>query len=139
MEGRPWSLFQIFVVRCESTNDRGCFDGNRIWAVFLPLLLVLGAAHAQPGRVMYVYTAPQGTPLAEADANGNITATFDYGAYCGQALGSSPAGPGYTGHVNDPDTGFVYMHALLRPLCWAVPFARSGGSKGRVQRLRLRR
>ncbi len=26
-------------------------------------------------------------------------------------LGSPKAGPGYTGHVNDPDTGFVYMQA----------------------------
>ncbi len=68
------------------------------WLV-LPLLLVLGIAHAQSGKVTYVYTDPQGTPLAEADANGNITATFDYKPYGSQALGSPPAGPGYTGHV----------------------------------------
>lgn len=80
------------------------------WFV-LPLLLVLGIAHAQSGKVTYVYTDPQGTPLAEADANGNITATFDYKPYGSQALGSPPAGPGYTGHVNDPDTGLVYMQA----------------------------
>jgi RHS repeat-associated protein len=77
----------------------------------LPLLLLLGVAHAQPGKVTYVYTDPQGTPLAEADANGNITATFDYKPYGSQALGSQPAGPGYTGHVNDADTGLVYMQA----------------------------
>lgn len=77
----------------------------------LPLLLMLGTAHAQPGKVTYVYTDPQGTPIAEADANGNITATFDYRPYGGQALGSPTAGPGYTGHVNDPDTGLVYMQA----------------------------
>ncbi|MEI7036286.1 RHS repeat-associated core domain-containing protein [Fulvimonas yonginensis] len=76
----------------------------------LPLLLAMGTAHAQPGKVTYVYTDPQGTPLAEADANGNITATFDYKPY-GQALGTPPTGPGYTGHVNDPDTGLVYMQA----------------------------
>lgn len=74
------------------------------------LLLVLGGAvHA--GTVTYVYTDPQGTPLAEADANGTITATFDYAPYGSQALGSPPNGPGYTGHVNDPDTGLVYMQA----------------------------
>lgn len=38
----------------------------------LPLSLMLGFAHAQPGEVTYVYTDPQGTPLVEADANGNI-------------------------------------------------------------------
>jgi RHS repeat-associated protein len=80
--------------------------------LILPLLtLVLGIAHAQPGKVTYVYTDPQGTPLAEADANGNITATFDYKPYGGQAMGTPPTGPGYTGHVNDPDSGLVYMQA----------------------------
>lgn len=43
-------------------------------------------AHAQPGKVTYFYTDPQGTPLVEADANGSITATFDYKPYGSQAL-----------------------------------------------------
>ena len=73
------------------------------------LLMATGMGHA--GTVTYVYTDPQGTPLAEADANGNITATFDYAPYGGIALGTAPNGPGYTGHVNDPDTGLVYMQA----------------------------
>lgn len=61
----------------------------------------------------YVYTAPQGTPLAEADANGDITARFDCTPY-GQPVTSveaAPNGPGYTGHVNDPDTGLVHVQA----------------------------
>jgi len=73
------------------------------------LMLLAGMAHA--GSVTYVYTDPQGTPLAEADASGNITATYDYAPYGSQALGTPPNGPGYTGHVNDPDTGLVYMQA----------------------------
>ncbi|EIL98431.1 hypothetical protein UU5_03682 [Rhodanobacter sp. 115] len=64
-------------------------------------------AHA--GTVTYVYTDPQGTPLAEADAQGNIIARFDYSPYGSIALGTAPNGPGYTGHVNDPETGLVYM------------------------------
>ncbi len=63
------------------------------------------------GTVTYVYTDPQGTPLAEADANGNITATYDYTPYGTTALGTPPSGPGYTGHVNDPETNLVYMQA----------------------------
>lgn len=59
----------------------------------------------------YVYTDPQGTPLAEADAQGNITARFDYAPDGSVATGVAPNGPGYTGHVNDPDTGLVYMQA----------------------------
>ena len=78
------------------------------WAACLLLLLSCSVLHAQ---VTYVYTDPQGTPLAEADAHGNITATYDYAPYGNQALGTPPNGPGYTGHVNDPDTGLVYMQA----------------------------
>ncbi|GAA0700605.1 RHS repeat-associated protein [Dyella sp. SG562] len=66
---------------------------------------------AQATTVTYIYTDPQGTPLAEADASGNVTATFDYRPYGLQAQGAPANGPGYTGHVSDPDTGFIYMQA----------------------------
>jgi RHS repeat-associated protein len=80
--------------------------------MLLCLLVAEHGAYAQStGTVTYVYTDPQGTPLAEADASGNITATFDYTPYGTTALGSSPNGPGYTGHVNDPETNLVYMQA----------------------------
>ena len=81
--------------------------------IMLLCLSVIGQhAFAQTsGTVTYVYTDPQGTPLAEADASGNITATFDYTPYGTTALGTPPNGPGYTGHVNDPETNLVYMQA----------------------------
>lgn len=91
--------------------------GDEGWSMvtfkrFAALCLLMGASFvAHAGTVTYVYTDPQGTPLAEANASGTITATFDYRPYGSQALGSPKAGPGYTGHVNDPDTGFVYMQA----------------------------
>jgi RHS repeat-associated protein len=74
-------------------------------------LMLWGAAHA--GTVTYVYTDPQGTPLAEADASGNITARFEYTPYgvSVPSMGAAPNGVGYTGHVNDPETGLVYMQA----------------------------
>lgn len=75
------------------------------------LLATSGVVSAGTPTITYIYTDAQGTPLAEADANGNITATYDYKPYGSQALGSPPSGPGYTGHVNDPDTNFVYMQA----------------------------
>lgn len=81
------------------------------WFACLFVFLFSGILHA--GKVTYVYTDPQGTPLAEADANGTIIATYDYAPY-GQPVASmsgSPNGPGYTGHVNDPETGLVYMRA----------------------------
>ncbi|KAF1003078.1 MAG: tRNA(Glu)-specific nuclease WapA [Luteibacter sp.] len=61
--------------------------------------------------VTYYYTNPQGTVLATADAAGNLLTTTDYRPYGAQALGSPAPGPGYTGHVNDPDSGLVYMQA----------------------------
>lgn len=85
---------------------------GRFFKVITALLLgFLGPVVHAAGTVTYVYTDPQGTPLAEANAGGAITATFDYKPYGSQALGSPKADPGYTGHVNDPDTGFVYMQA----------------------------
>lgn len=80
--------------------------------MLLCLLVVGRCALAQStGTVTYVYTDPQGTPLAEADAGGNITAAFDYTPYGTAALGTPPSGPGYTGHVNDAETNLVYMQA----------------------------
>jgi RHS repeat-associated protein len=77
------------------------------------MLALSGLCHAQSDTVTYVYTDPQGTPLAKADASGNIVARYDYTPYGNSvaSLGNPPNGPGYTGHVNDPETGLVYMQA----------------------------
>lgn len=78
----------------------------------LSLWLGLGLqAQAQTRTVHLYYTDPQGTPLVKTDAQGNVIARYDYTPY-GNAvtsLGNPPDGPGYTGHVNDPETGLVYM------------------------------
>jgi RHS repeat-associated protein len=85
---------------------------GRTWMRFFCLLVLLacGTLHAQD-TITYVYTDPNGTPLAEADAHGNITKTYDYTPYGTVALGSSPNGPGYAGHINDPETNLSYMQA----------------------------
>jgi RHS repeat-associated protein len=80
----------------------------RVMAVSL-MLLFAGASTAE--TVTYYYTNQQGTPLATADASGNILTTSDYRPYGSQVLGAPAGGPGYTGHVNDPDSGLVYMQA----------------------------
>lgn len=82
-------------------------------------LLLLAIAcfgrQACAGTVTYIYTDPQGTPLAEADVNGNVTSTFDYrpygSNYIGAGMAAAPNGPGYTGHVSDPDTALIYMQS----------------------------
>src|SRR5574337_1594147 len=84
---------------------------SKIAAVCLVLSLWGAVAHA--GTHHYYYTDPQGTVLAKADAGGVIIATYDYAPYGTAVASMSPApnGPGYTGHVNDPESGFVYMQA----------------------------
>lgn len=82
-----------------------------LWFAGLFPLVACGLAHAQQSKVIYIYTDLQGTPLAEADAGGNITATFDYKPYGRQVSGNAAAGPAYTGHVTDADVGLVYMQA----------------------------
>lgn len=84
---------------------------HHVWrAIWLLAFLLLGGI-ARADQDTYVYTDPQGTPLAEADEHGNITKTFDYTPYGMLAAGEQPNGPGYTGHVNDPETNLLYMQA----------------------------
>lgn len=73
--------------------------------------------HAQQEKVTYIYTDPQGNVLAEADAQGNITARYDYRPYGAVVNGTGPNGPGYSGHLNDPETGLIYMqHRYYDPM-----------------------
>ncbi|MCX7513171.1 RHS repeat domain-containing protein [Frateuria hangzhouensis] len=74
------------------------------------LLATLACLHpAQAAETStYVLTDDQGTVLMLTDNHGNPIARFDHRPY-GQQSGPVNAGPGYTGHVEDPDTGLVYM------------------------------
>lgn len=84
---------------------------------FLVVLLILcslgcpSMGMAGITTVTYIYTDGQGSPVAEADSAGNVTATFDYTPYGSTLLGAQQNGPGYTGHVADPDTALTYMQA----------------------------
>lgn len=75
------------------------------------LLMAVGIAHAQTSTKYYYYTDPQGTPLAKADAQGNIVERYEYTPYGTPvpSVSTAPNGPSYTGHVSDPETGLVYM------------------------------
>jgi RHS repeat-associated protein len=80
-------------------------QGGVLLALFLGSLGNAWAAE----KVTYYYTNEQGTPLVTADEKGVVLTTVDYRPYGEQVLGASEQGPGYTGHVNDADTGLVYM------------------------------
>ena len=96
-----------------TSDTREGKDMKRIVCAGLLIVELLIGSSSHAGKVTYIHTDPQGTPVMESDAQGHITARYDYKPYGmpAQAMSGSPDGPGYTGHVNDPDTGLVYMQA----------------------------
>jgi RHS repeat-associated protein len=106
-----YHVFMALSSADKRSRDKGKGMTRQTRKLFAALLLWLVAAVVANATdtVTYVYTDPQGTPLAEADSSGNITATFDYTPYGTVAMGSPPTGLGYTGHVNDAETNLVYM------------------------------
>ncbi len=73
-----------------------------IW-VFLLSGQVLASAEG-----MYIHTDGLGSPVARTDKNGNLISRTRYEPYGATAAGATPT-IGFTGHVNDPDTGLIYM------------------------------
>ncbi|UPG87751.1 RHS repeat-associated core domain-containing protein [Luteibacter aegosomatis] len=82
-----------------------------ILLIFALLCCLTGPAHAATPKVTYYYTDPQGTVLAKADEQGNIISRSDRKPYGEQVMGTPEDGPGYTGHLDDPDSGLIYMQA----------------------------
>ncbi|QRP64036.1 RHS repeat-associated core domain-containing protein [Rhodanobacter sp. FDAARGOS 1247] len=68
-------------------------------------------ARHKGNTVTYLLTDRLGSPVREADASGNVTASFSYAPYGSLSSGPNQSQPGFTGHVNDPETAFVYMQA----------------------------
>ena len=82
----------------------------RMLALLVCLLFTIEQT-VQAQTVTYYYTDPQGTPLAEADSQGQVIRTMDY-TPGGRLVMATPAdGPGYTGHVSDTESDLVYMQA----------------------------
>jgi RHS repeat-associated protein len=65
---------------------------------------------AQADTVTYIHTDALGSPVARSDSAGNVivASRTSYEPYGRTALGAIPT-IGFTGHVNDADTGLVYM------------------------------
>ncbi len=80
-----------------------------IWLTIALAFVSVSACAAE--KTTYYVTNAQGTVVATMDSQSNVTYTATYRPYGKQQLGTPQAGPGYTGHVNDPDTGLVYMQA----------------------------
>lgn len=83
---------------------------TRILLASMAFVFLAGAANAGE-TITYYYTDPNGTVLAKADAAGNTISMSDTLPFGKQVLGTPQPGPGYTGHVTDTDSGFIYMQA----------------------------
>ena len=59
--------------------------------------------------VVYNHTDALGSPVARTDASAQVQTTTSYEPYGKTAAGTNPAMVGFTGHVNDGDTGLVQM------------------------------
>ena len=59
--------------------------------------------------VQYVHTDALGSPVARTNSGAGLLTRTRYEPYGNTAAGTIPNGIGFTGHVNDPDTGLVYM------------------------------
>lgn len=60
------------------------------------------------GAVTYIHTDGLGSPVARTDSAGNVISRTRYEPYGYVASGVQPT-IGFTGHVNDVDTGLTYM------------------------------
>ena len=63
---------------------------------------------AASGGVTYIHTDGLGSPVARTDATGQVISRTRYEPYGHVAGGAAPI-VGFTGHVNDADTGLTYM------------------------------
>jgi RHS repeat-associated protein len=78
----------------------------------LALSLGLGLnSQAQAQTVTYIHTDGLGSPVAKSDASGNLIANSRtrYEPYGMAVAGTATPTIGFTGHVNDADTGLTYM------------------------------
>jgi hypothetical protein len=60
--------------------------------------------------VTYIHTDGLGSPVARTDASGAVISHTRYEPYGYVASGAQPT-IGFTGHVNDVDTGLTYQRA----------------------------
>jgi RHS repeat-associated protein len=67
-------------------------------------------AETQTGSgTRFLHADALGSPVAASNAAGQVISRTRYEPYGATAGGTHPTGIGFTGHVNDADTGLVYM------------------------------
>jgi RHS repeat-associated protein len=85
------------------------------WRMLRELVEWFGARASSPvtvtenlGNVTFIHTDGLGSPVARTDGAGNVISRTRYEPYGYVASGATPT-IGFTGHVNDADTGLTYM------------------------------
>jgi RHS repeat-associated protein len=85
------------------------------WRMLRELVEWFGARASSPvtvtenlGKVTFIHTDGLGSPVARTDGAGNVISRTRYEPYGHVASGAAPT-IGFTGHVNDADTGLTYM------------------------------
>lgn len=84
-----------------------------VFLLFVLISSVFSAASAAP-VVTYIHTDTLGSPIAATNSSGELVWRESYKPFGERLEKSSQAGarkPWYTGHVQDQDTGLVYMGA----------------------------
>ena len=93
-----------------SLMKRAVFSLHQV--VIAVALLIMAALHGAPPvqaqTFTYVHTDALGSPVAKTNASKAIVSITRYEPYGMTWAGNTPT-LGFTGHVNDADTGLTYM------------------------------
>lgn len=73
------------------------------------LFAAAGAQASTQETIRYIHTDALGSIVAVTDTNGRVIERREYEPYGAQLVPEVQDGPGYTGHVQDAQTGLVYM------------------------------
>jgi RHS repeat-associated protein len=85
--------------------------GKRFLMLGALCLASLAATCVDAQSVTYYYTDQAGTVVAETDAGGSVVSISERRPYGARAMGTASSGLGFTGHIDDPDSGLIYMQA----------------------------
>lgn len=102
-----------FQVRAPATAGTYAFQWGMVWEFHqrfgqISSSNVTVSAAGPTNTVTYIHTDGLGSPVARTDASGNVISRTRYEPYGYVASGTQPT-IGFTGHVNDADTGLTYM------------------------------
>ncbi|MBT9494961.1 MAG: hypothetical protein IV107_22000, partial [Paucibacter sp.] len=93
-----------------ATSSGGPKPGSNTKYIYLAGKLIAEVDSA--AGTQYAHTDALGSPVARTDAAGAVSSRTWFEPYGATFTGKAPTAPnsiGFTGHVNDPDTGLVYM------------------------------